>query len=131
MKLYGKSPASSPSCRLEPVYEACLAFFGPDPRLNPTGEALDAGEQAAFESFIRHGGGFVCIHSASDTGYNGPRYGGLVGTYLRRHPVIQPATLKVVDASSESTRHLPIEWKRTDEWYDFRDDLDREIMSKS
>lgn len=95
--------------------------------LNTTGEVLDAGEQAAFERFIRRGGGFVGIHSATDTGYDWPWYGGLVGTYFRRHPVIQPATLKVVDASHESTRHLPIEWKRTDEWYDFRDDLGREI----
>ena len=43
------------------------------------------------------------------------------------NPVIQPAILKVVDASHESTRHLPIDWKRTDEWCDFRDDLDRDI----
>ena len=35
--------------------------------LNTTGEVLDAGEQAAFERFIRGGGGFVGIHSATDT----------------------------------------------------------------
>jgi len=36
-------------------------------------------------------------------------------------------TLKVVDPSHRSTRHLPIRWTRTDEWYDFRSDLDRDI----
>ncbi len=96
--------------------------------LSTTGDILDPGQQAAFEKFIRRGGGFVGIHSASDTEYDWPWYGGLVGAYFRRHPVIQPATLKVVDPSHRSTRHLPIEWKRTDEWYDFRDDLDPDIV---
>jgi type 1 glutamine amidotransferase len=92
--------------------------------LSTTGEVLDTDEQAAFARFIQHGGGFVGIHAATDTGYEWPWYGALVGNYFRRHPVIQPAILKVVDASHASTRHLPIEWKRTDEWYDFRNDLD-------
>jgi type 1 glutamine amidotransferase len=91
--------------------------------LSTTGEVLDAGQQAAFERYIRHGGGFVGIHAATDTGYEWPWYGALVGSYFKRHPVIQPAVLTVVDASHPSTRHLPIRWKRTDEWYDFRGDL--------
>jgi type 1 glutamine amidotransferase len=32
-----------------------------------------------------------------------------------------------VDASHPSTRNLPIEWTRVDEWYDFRSDLDPDI----
>ena len=95
--------------------------------LSTTGDIFNAGEQAAFERFIRRGGGFVGIHSASDTEYEWPWYGRLVGNYFRRHPIIQSATLKVVDPSHGSTRHLPIEWKRTDEWYDFRHDLDSNI----
>jgi type 1 glutamine amidotransferase len=92
--------------------------------LSTTGEVLHAGEQAAFERFIRRGGGFVGIHAATDTGYEWPWYGALVGNYFRRHPPIQSAKLKVVDPSHISTRHLPVEWKRADEWYDFRHDLD-------
>jgi len=95
--------------------------------LNTTGEVLEADQRAAFERFIRRGGGFVGIHAASDTGYQWPWYGGLVGTYFQRHPAIQPATLTVVDPSHASTRHLPISWKRTDEWYDFRHDLDAHV----
>jgi type 1 glutamine amidotransferase len=95
--------------------------------LNTTGEVLDPDQRAAFERFIRGGRGFVGIHAASDTGYQWPWYGGLVGTYFQRHPAIQPATLAVVDPSHVSTRHLPISWKRTDEWYDFRHDLDSNI----
>ena len=95
--------------------------------LNTTGDIFNPGEQAAFERFVQRGGGFVGVHAASDTEYDWPWYGRLLGTYFRRHPVIQSATLKVVDPSHRSTRHLPIEWKRTDEWYDFRHDIDRDI----
>lgn len=92
--------------------------------LNTTGDIFNSGEQAAFERFVQRGGGFVGVHAASDTEYDWPWYGGLVGTYFRRHPVIQSARLKVIDPSHRSTRQLPIEWRRTDEWYDFRHDLD-------
>lgn len=95
--------------------------------LNTTGDVLDASQQAAFERFIRSGGGFVGIHAATDTEYDWPWYGGLVGTYFRKHPVIQSATLNVVDPSHASTRHLPIKWKRTDEWYTFTRDLDADV----
>lgn len=95
--------------------------------LSTTGEVLGADERAAFERFVRRGGGFVGIHAASDTGYEWPWYGGLVGNYFRRHPFIQRARLEVVDPSHPSTRHLPIQWTRVDEWYDFRNDLDPDI----
>ena len=100
-----------------------LAQYGVVVFLSTSGDIFNAGEQAAFQRFVRRGRGFVGIHSATDTEYDWTWYGELVGNYFRRHPVIQPATLKVVDPSHESTRHLPIEWKRTDEWYDFRNDL--------
>ena len=95
--------------------------------LSTTGEVLDADGRAAFERYIQHGGAFVGIHAATDTGYEWPWYGKLVGNYFRRHPVIQPATLRIVDASHPSTRPLPIEWRRTDEWYDFREDPDPDL----
>jgi hypothetical protein len=88
--------------------------------LSTSGEVLDAPTQRAFERFIRRGGGFVGIHSATDTGYAWPWYGQLVGAYFQDHPAIQPATL-IVDRSHPSTAHLPVRWTRTDEWYNFRD----------
>jgi type 1 glutamine amidotransferase len=92
--------------------------------LNTSGTILDREGKAAFERFIQRGGGFVGVHSASDTEYDWPWYEGLVGTYFHKHPAIQSATLRVVDASHGSTRPLPIDWTRTDEWYNFRRDLD-------
>jgi type 1 glutamine amidotransferase len=44
--------------------------------LNTTGDILDANQQAAFERFVRRGGAFVGIHSATDTEYDWPGTGG-------------------------------------------------------
>ena len=51
--------------------------------LSTTGDVLNAAQQAAFERFIRRGGGFVGVHSATDTEYDWPFYGALVGRLLR------------------------------------------------
>jgi uncharacterized protein (TIGR03437 family) len=88
--------------------------------LSTTGEVLDANQQAAFERYLRNGGGFAGIHSATDTEYNWPWYGGLVGAYFQDHPAIQQATIRVEDTTHPSTTSLPTNWGRTDEWYNFR-----------
>jgi type 1 glutamine amidotransferase len=85
-----------------------------------TGEILDGEQQAAFERFIRAGGGYVGVHSACDTEYAWPWYGRLVGAYFQHHPEIQAATVVVEDRAHPSTVDLPERWERTDEWYDFR-----------
>jgi len=90
--------------------------------LNTTGDILDPDQQAAFERFIRKGGGFVGIHSATDTEYDWPWYGLLAGAYFASHPDIQRATASVVDSNHPSTASLPQEWTRSDEWYNFRED---------
>jgi cytochrome c len=84
-----------------------------------TGDVLDEPQQAAFQRYIRTGGGFVGVHSASDTEHDWPWYGGLVGAYFRSHPQIQPAAVVVSDPRDASTRSLPRRWQRTDEWYGF------------
>jgi cytochrome c len=88
--------------------------------LNTTGDVLDNIQKAAFERYIRAGGGFVGIHSASDTEYRWPWYGELVGAYFASHPEIQPATIRITDPAHPSTEDLPVVWRRTDEWYNFR-----------
>lgn len=90
--------------------------------LNTTGNILDDSEKSAFERYIKKGGGFVGVHSAADTEYSWPWYGGLVGAYFKRHPAIQKATVKVEDRTHPSTSFLNPTWERTDEWYEFRAD---------
>ena len=88
--------------------------------LSSTGDVLDSTQQAAFEGYIRAGGGFVGVHAAADAEYDWAWYGGLVGAYFKSHPAIQQATVHVAETSHLSTRCLPASWTRTDEWYDFR-----------
>lgn len=88
--------------------------------LNTTGDILDEAQQKAMEAFVEGGGGFVGIHSASDTEYDWPWYGKLVGGYFKRHPAIQQARIVVEDRAHPATTFLPNNWQRVDEWYDFR-----------
>jgi len=97
-----------------------LAEFDVVVFLSTTGNVLDDTQQAAFERFIRAGNGFVGIHAASDTEYDWPFYGGLVGAYFREHPAIQAATLEVEDAAHATMMGVPSPWMRTDEWYSFK-----------
>jgi|GEM_PF-1100919 len=89
--------------------------------LNTTGDVLDDEQQAAFERFVAAGGGFLGVHSASDTEYDWPWYGQLVAAYFKSHPRIQEATVRVTDARHPATAVVPTEWVRTDEWYNFRE----------
>jgi len=88
--------------------------------LSTTGDILNDHQQQAFEAYINQGGGYVGIHAASDTEYDWPWYGELVGAYFESHPSIQPATLIVSDRVHPSTKRLPERWIRTDEWYNFQ-----------
>jgi type 1 glutamine amidotransferase len=100
--------------------DASLAQYRAVVFLMTTGDVLDGTQQAAFERYIRAGNGFVGIHSASDTEYTWPWYGGLVGAYFSNHPVIQKATVRSENAVHPSTRFLAGAWVRTDEWYNFQ-----------
>ena len=88
--------------------------------LSTTGNILDESQQIAFQRFIQRGGGYIGIHAASDTEYEWPWYGQLVGGYFLNHPAIQEARLIVEDPNDSSTRHLAAEWMHTDEWYNHR-----------
>ena len=88
--------------------------------LSTTGNVLNDQQQLAFQRYIQNGGGFVGIHAATDTEYDWAWYNQLVGAYFKSHPNQQEAILQIVDPSHISTMHLPKEWKRFDEWYNFK-----------
>jgi type 1 glutamine amidotransferase len=89
--------------------------------LHTTGDVLNDQQQAAFQKYIRGGGAFVGVHSATDTEYEWPWYNKLVGAYFVNHPAIQQATILVVDKKHSATKTFPDKWIRTDECYNFRD----------
>lgn len=88
--------------------------------LNTSGDVLDEAGQAALQAFVESGGGFVGVHAASDTEYEWPWYGDLVGAYFADHPEQQTATVVVADSTHPSTAGLPTRWERFDEWYNFQ-----------
>jgi type 1 glutamine amidotransferase len=87
--------------------------------LSTSGEVLDEPGRVALLDHIAGGGGFLGVHSAACTEYEWPAYGELLGARFAGHPPMQPAVL-TVDRSHPATAHLPRQWHRTDEWYDFR-----------
>ena len=97
-----------------------LANFDAVVWASTTGDVLNNTEQGAFERFIGAGNGYVGIHAASDTEFDWPWYGELVGAYFDRHPSIQQASQAVENSTHISTAHLPAIWTRTDEWYDYQ-----------
>jgi glucose/arabinose dehydrogenase/type 1 glutamine amidotransferase len=100
--------------------DANLAAYDAVVWLSTTGDVLDDEQQAAFERYVQGGGGYVGIHSASDTEYAWPWYGDLVGAYFRNHPANQTADLVVADRAHPSSAPLPTVWNRFDEWYNFQ-----------
>jgi len=99
--------------------------------LNTTGNVLTNKQEAAFERFIQAGGGFMGIHSATDTEYDWIWYQKLVGANFSNHPKPQPAKIIVVDKNNAATKHLPDIWERTDEWYNFKNfNPDVKVLAK-
>src|SRR5512135_3050561 len=75
---------------------------------NTNNEIFDNEEQrAAFQRYIRAGGGFVGIHSATGAMRQWPWFWSLIGGKFLRHPKMQTFTLKVKDPKDISTAHLP------------------------
>lgn len=88
--------------------------------LSTTGDILGADQEKAFQKFIEGGGAFMGIHAATDTEYDWPWYGELVGAYFESHPEQQEAELLVVNQEHPATSHMSPSWKHYDEWYNFK-----------
>lgn len=87
--------------------------------LMTTGDVLNAEQQAAFERYIRAGGGFVGVHSASDTEYEWPWYTKMVGHMFHVHPAVQTATIKVENRNFPGLDRYAGRFLATEEWYEF------------
>lgn len=85
---------------------------------NTNNEILDTEEQKqALQQFVRAGGGVVGIHSASGSMRQWPWFASLLGGKFKRHPKLQPFTIRVKDRTDVSTAHYPAEFVWTDEFY--------------
>lgn len=87
---------------------------------NSNNEAFDTAEQrGAFQKFIKSGGGFVGIHSASGSEREWAYYQRVLGAKFLRHPPLQKFTIDVVDTKHPATAHLGKTWEWSDECYFF------------
>ena len=101
---------------------ASLALYDVVVWLSTTGDVLDGAEQAAFEDFLRAGGGYVGIHAATDCEYGWPWYGQLLGggAWFLSHPAIQTATLELESPDHPGAGFAEAATPFEDEWYNFQ-----------
>lgn len=86
-----------------------------------TGELpIDTTQKQALLDFVAGGKGFVGVHSASDTFYQWPGYGRMLGGYFDGHPWHQPVRIRTEDRAHPATRHLPPMFGLHDEIYQFK-----------
>src|SRR5882757_9626521 len=88
--------------------------------LSPTGKVFGPEEEKGLQEYIKHGGGFVGIHAATDCEYNWQWYGDLVGGYFKSHPKQQQARFNIIDKNNPATKGLPDPWDHFDELYNFK-----------
>lgn len=107
--------------------ETKLSTFNAIVFLNTSLDVLNDDQQVAMERFIQAGGGFVGIHAAADTEWEGDWhwYRRLVGGVFNGHPN-QPSNVQMARIDVEDTEHplaqsLPASFEIADEWYDYRD----------
>jgi type 1 glutamine amidotransferase len=87
---------------------------------NSNNEAFEnEAQRAAFQRYIRGGGGFMGIHSSTGSERQWVYFQQMQGAKFLRHSPLQKFTVTVVDAKYPATAHLPAHWKWEDECYFF------------
>lgn len=79
-----------------------------------------AAQKQALLDFVASGRGFVGLHSATDTFYDWPEYGALVGGYFDGHPWTEPVDIAVEDTTHPAMAGLGARFSIDDEIYQFR-----------
>ncbi len=91
--------------------------------LSTSGDVLDEPQQEAFRAYLNGGGGLAGIHAAvaGKVATEGlwPWYVETFCTEFDNHKAIEKATVVIEDRTNASTAHLPDNWSRRDEWYNF------------
>jgi PKD repeat protein/plastocyanin/type 1 glutamine amidotransferase len=90
--------------------------------LGNSGDALSTAQETALQAYIQNGGGFVGIGGAAEAEPGSTFFGNLIGA--------RPATASPTGTSEQivavgdrvhpATKGLPLEWRRTDVWYQWQ-----------
>jgi type 1 glutamine amidotransferase len=87
-----------------------------------TGELpVNDSQKRALIDFVRGGGGFLGVHSATDTFYQWPEYGKLIGGYFDQHPWHETVRIDVADQSDPLVAFMGTSISLSDEIYQIRD----------
>jgi len=107
--------------------DADLKQFNAIVFLNTTLDILDSNQELAMERYIQAGGGFVGIHAAADTEWEGDWfwYRNLVGAVFKNHPSqpsnVQQAKVYSISPEDPILEKIPQDFSLADEWYNYRD----------
>jgi len=82
---------------------------------------LTAPQRTALVDFVSSGHGFIGIHSATDTLYEWPDYGRLVGAYFKEHPWTQQGTVIAENGSHPANAGVAERFSLLEEFYTFQD----------
>ncbi|NOZ23021.1 MAG: hypothetical protein GXP25_18260 [Planctomycetes bacterium] len=86
----------------------------------------DARLKKSLLDFVKNGGGFVGIHSATDTFYQWPEYGEMIGAYFNGHPWHEVVGIQVEDPKHPLCAPFKTKtFEIKDEIYQFRDPYSR------
>ncbi|SMD19211.1 ThuA domain-containing protein [Kibdelosporangium aridum] len=96
-----------------------LANFRAVVFLNTVGNVLNPAQEAAFESYVRAGGGWVGVHAAAETEPDWPFYRDLVGSKVAGVTGVSAGNVQVADRAHPSTETVPRTLTLTEEWYNF------------
>ena len=91
---------------------------------NATGPLFTLEQQAAFQSYLEAGGGYVALHSAGDLSHSAWSWyqQQVIRAVFTGHallPQVQLATVKTELTDHPAMQHLPAHWQHEDEWYCF------------
>jgi len=86
---------------------------------NTTGD-LPLPDNQAFIDWVKAGGGFVGMHSASDTFHHFAPYIEMIGAEFKTHEAQVEVEPINQDSACPACRHLPATWKVYDEIYQFK-----------
>jgi type 1 glutamine amidotransferase len=108
--------------QLSSISEAGLAGYDVLFFALTSGELPFTSEQkAAIVNFVSSGKGFAGAHSATDTLYEWPEYGRLVGAYFKEHPWTQQGTVVVENQSHPANAGVVERFSLMEEFYTFRE----------
>jgi uncharacterized protein len=87
--------------------------------------AFDDAQKQAILDFVKNGKGFLGVHNATDTCYDWPEYGEMLGGWFKGHPWHQEVGIVVEDTNHPATKMLGDHFTVKDEIYTFKN-YDRE-----